>query len=73
MCVYIAITSTILPVTLWRMSSAAALKCNAMESWLAGHLDTGNIHQRGAWYMNVQGVYSVGECKLEKQIFLIDH
>ena len=40
-CVYIAIIATILPVLLWCMDSAPALKCNGnvLESWVAGHLD----------------------------------
>ena len=45
MCIYI---STILPVMLWHVDSAPALKCNGygLESWLAGHLDKSIIHWR---------------------------
>ena len=58
--------------------SAAALKCNGyrLKSWLAGQL-FGSVHWRGNQYGNVwgsvpwEGVYSVGECKLGVQIFLI--
>ena len=51
MCVYVAIIAAILQVTLWRVNSAASLKCNGgyrLETWLAGHLDIGGIHQRGS-------------------------
>ena len=50
MCVYIAIISKILAVTLWRVDSAAALKCRRyeLESLLAGHLEKGSVHWRRA-------------------------
>ena len=39
--VYVAIITTIRQMMLWRMNSAAALKCNdsGSESWLEGKLD----------------------------------
>ena len=47
MCVYIA---TVLQVMLLLIDSAPALKCSGykLESWLAGHLEKGNVHWRGA-------------------------
>ena len=58
MCVYVAITATILPTTLGYMDSAAvALKINGYgsESSLKGILEKGSVHWRGTWYVNVQG------------------
>ena len=41
MCVYKAITATILQMTPWHKDSAPVLKCSGygLESWLAGHLE----------------------------------
>ena len=50
MCVYIAIIATLLAVLLWRVDSAAALKCKGcrLKSSLAGYLDEGSVHWRGS-------------------------
>ena len=57
MCVYIAIIATILQEMLWEVDKAPALKGNGseLESWLAGHLEKGCVHWRGARYINVWG------------------
>ena len=49
MCIYIAITGTILAVTLWHVDSAPVLKCYGcgLESWLGGHLEKGSVRWRG--------------------------
>ena len=48
------IIAGILPMTLWRVDSAAALKYNGyeFELLLAGHLDNGCAHWRGTSYVN---------------------
>ena len=59
------------------------LWCSGQCSWLGygfklslpQQLDKGSVHWREAWYVYVlgnvhwQGVYSVGECSLEVQVF----
>ena len=47
-CICRALFAIIVPVTLWRIDSAPALKCNdyQLESWLAGHLKKGSVHWR---------------------------
>ena len=54
------------------MDSAAALKCigYGFESSLAGHLDKGSVHWRGARYVNVWGRHTGSECRLGAQVFL---
>ena len=46
MCVYITLIANTLPVMLWCMDGAPALKCNfdELESWMAGHLEKGSVH-----------------------------
>ena len=58
MCVYKAITATILQVTLWRGRGAAALKCNG-----------GCALEEGARYINVRGSVQCGGAYTGKQIF----
>ena len=58
MCLYqfiALIIVTILPVMLWCMDSVAAFKCIGyeFESWLAVHLDKGNLLWRGTQYVTV--------------------
>ena len=69
---HIVIIANVLAVMLWRIDSVAALKCNGyrVKSLVVGHLDKGNVHWKGAWYVNVRGsvhwkgVYKMGECRL---------
>ena len=65
MCVYIAIIAAILQVMMLCVNNAPALKCYSyeLESWLAGHLENGNVHWRGRQGMSMYGVVCTGrEC-----------